>query len=256
MLVDHIVSPSPEDLQAFFDSHIHRRECVLQVLAASEIMYSGRAASMAEAGEFLTIIKPDGSLQVHGAKGVKPVNWQPKTNDIFVMQEADHLVLTAERYSPNEIVRISFLEPALAQAFEIQEDHSFVLMGSEADMQKSLKANPESIEEGLIILDEELPTSVGDIDLYAQDAQGNLVVMELKRNKATQEAVHQLARYVQKIHQQMPKRDIRGFLVAPDITNPAMKELNLLGLEFKQITALPEFETNVSQPGLFEGLMA
>jgi len=256
VLVDHIVSPSPQELQIFFDNHIHKRRCVLQVLAASEIMYSGRAASLAEAGEFLTIIKPDGSLQVHGAKGVKPVNWQPKTNDIFVMQNEDHLVLTAERYSPNEIVQIRFLEPALAQAFEIQEEHSFVLMGSEADMQKSLKANPESIEAGLRILDEELPTAVGDIDLYAQDADGNLVVMELKRSKATQEAVHQLARYVQKVYQQTPHQEIRGFLVAPDISNPAMKELNMLGLEFKQLTALPVVEDAVSQPSLFEGLAA
>ena len=228
---------------------------MLQVLAACEIMYSGRAASIAEAGEFLTIIKPDGSLQIHAAKGVKPVNWQPKTNDIFVMQEDEQLILTAERYSPQEMVRIRFLDVSVAQAFDIQEEHSFVLMGSEADMQKALRANPETIEAGLTILDEELPTGVGDIDLYAQDAEGKLVVMELKRNKATQEAVHQLARYVQKVYQQTAKRDIRGILVAPDITGPAMKELNFLGLEFSQLTILPELASEVTQPGLFEETM-
>jgi len=239
-------------LQNFFETHLATRKCMLQVMGASEIMYSGRAASLAEAGEFLLIIKPDGSLQVHGTKGVKPVNWQPKTNDIFVLYEAPYLVLTAERYSPQEMVRITFIEPMLAQALDMQEEHSFVLLGSEADMQRTLKANPEAIEEGLSILDEEFPTSVGDIDLYAQDREGNLVVIELKRAKASQEAVHQLARYVQKLYFEMPNRTIRGLLVAPDITNPAMKELNMLGLEFKQLTALPSLETLTSQPSLFD----
>ncbi len=252
MLVDHLIQPSPLALQSFFETHLSTRKCMLQVMGASEIMYSGRAASLAEAGEFLLIIKPDGSLQVHDTKGVKPVNWQPKTNDIFVVYEAPYLVLTAERYSPQEMVRITFTEPMLAQALDMQEEHSFVLMGSEADMQKALKANPESIELGLSILDEELATDVGGIDLYAQDADNNLVVIELKRSKATQEAVHQLARYVQKLYFQMPNRTIRGMLVAPDISNPAMKELTMLGLEFKQITALPELKSGISQPSLFQ----
>ncbi len=207
--------------------------------------------STAEAGDYITIIKPDGCLMVHSLKGVKPRNWQPNTDTLHAKLEDGLVVLTGERRSPCESVCIRILECFTPQALALREDTGFVLSGTEADMQRALKQQPELIEPGLTIIDHELPTGVGSVDLYARDAEGRLAVVELKWGKATHEAVHQLARYVEQVTNQPPDTRVRGLLVAPDATGPALKQLAALSLEFKRLTALPELEQENPQAALF-----
>lgn len=222
----------------------------MQVFAGCEVQYQGRAASTAEAGDYLVMVKADGSLQVHAARGIKPLNWQPQVDDVRITEEDGFAVLWAERMSPSEMVRIAFLQPTLAQAVELGEKEGFVLMGTEAQMQRALARNPDLIEAGLELLDAELPTDVGGIDLYARDAVGRFVVVELKRAKATHEAVHQLSRYVERVRE-LVDGDVRGILAAPEATAPALTQLERLALEFKQVTALPDDDEEDAQLGLF-----
>lgn len=138
------------------------------------------------------------------------------------------------------------------QAFSLRDDTSFVLTGTEVDMQRALRQQLELLEPGLYLINKELPTGVGSVDLFARDASGALVVIELKRGKATHEAVHQLARYVQHVRAlQPPGTLVRGMLVAPDATGPALKQLASLALEFRRLTALPELAQEDPQPTLF-----
>jgi len=247
----HRDHPAPDELAAFLDEHLRTGDCLVQVVSECEVLYSGRAASVAEAGDYLVIVKQDGSVQVHGHRSVKPVNWQPQTDDIFVGVEDGVAVLRAERFNPGEMVRIAFLAPALAQALVLRESGGFVLMGSEAEMQQALARHPDVIEPGLEVLHRELPTEVGGIDLFARDAEGALVVVELKRSKANQEAVHQLDRYVQSVRRLGPER-VRGILAAPAVTAPALNQLGSLGLEYREVSALPIDEAGGdAQPSLF-----
>ncbi|WP_309570145.1 endonuclease NucS domain-containing protein [Deinococcus sp.] len=88
--------------------------------------------------------------------------------------------------------------------------------------------------------------------LYAQDADGNYVVVELKRNNATQEAVHQLSRYVEAMSNTLPiTARVRGILAAPGITRPAALSLERAGLEFREMQALPSARVTAAQPTLF-----
>ena len=252
MLAHQLVAPTPGDTLAFLQQHLHTRRYLLQVAAECEITYAGRALSTTEAGDYLSIIKPDGCLMVHGLKGVKPRNWQPNTDSLDVRLEDGLVVLTGSRRSPRESVCIRILECFTLQAFALREDTGFVLSGTEADMQRVLREQPELIEPGLRILEHELPTGVGSVDLYARDLHGNFVVVELKRGKATHEAVHQLARYVEQVRAiQPPGVRVRGLLVAPDATGPALKQLAAADLEFKRLTALPELEHQDPQATLF-----
>ncbi|TVR97326.1 MAG: DUF91 domain-containing protein [Trueperaceae bacterium] len=252
VLHDQVIEPDPDALVAFLDEHLRDGRMVVQVVAECEVVYHGRAASVADAGDYVVMVKSDGSLQVHGYKGVKPVNWQPQTDDVWVGIEDGQAVLLAERRSPEEMVRIVFLETALAQALHLREGSGFVLMGSEAEMQRALASAPELIEPGLAVLDRELPTDVGGIDLFGRGADGSLVVVELKRAKATQEAVHQLGRYVTRVRELTGER-VRGVLAAPTISKPALAALARHQLVFCEVTALPEPETALAQPGLFDG---
>lgn len=253
MLRALIQDPTPAELDVFLAEHLRSGECLVQVAGECEVLYQGRAASVADAGDYLVMVKRDGSLQVHGYRGVKPVNWQPHSDDMRISLEDGVAVLYSERFSPAEFVRVAFLRPVLAQALELRDVTGFVLMGSEAEMQQALARRPDLIEEGLTLLDRELPTDVGGIDLYARDRNGNLVVVELKRAKAGQEAVHQLVRYVERV-QLITGLRVRGVLAAPTITAPALEQLQRLGLEFREVAALPLDEEEELQPPLFASL--
>ncbi|MEX2534284.1 MAG: endonuclease NucS [Trueperaceae bacterium] len=251
MLRAMIHNPTAVELSDFLEEHLRSGDCLVQVVGECEVLYQGRAASVADAGDYVVMAKRDGSLQVHGHRGVKPVNWQPQSDDVRVLVEDGSAVLYSERFSPAEMVRVAFLEPVVAQALALRETAGFVLMGSESEMQRALARRPELIEEGLTLLDRELPTDVGGIDLYARDRLGNLVVVELKRGKAGQEAVHQLYRYVERVRE-LSGTLVRGVLAAPAITAPALEQLQRQGLEFREVTALPVDEDQEIQPSLFE----
>ncbi|HZW28450.1 MAG TPA: endonuclease NucS [Trueperaceae bacterium] len=251
MLRAVLSQPGPEELVGFLTEALRDKGAVVQVAGEFEVFYTGRAASVAEAGDYLLIVKPDGSVQVHGPRGVKPVNWQPQTDDVRVACEDGYAVLVAERYTPPESLRVGFLAPAFAQAFELRDGGGFVLLGSEAEMQAALASDPSVIEPGLTLVDLEIPTDVGGIDLLARDAHGALVVVELKRGKANHEAVHQLARYVESVRSVWPGA-VRGVLAAPSVTAPALNRLGALGLEFREVRALPTVrEQAIVQDALF-----
>lgn len=251
MLVDLVRDPDALSLRRFLTEHLRAGGRLLEVAGAMEVLYQGRAASTADAGDYLLLLKPDGSLQVHGPRGIKPLNWQPHTDDLAIESDGDRLVLVAERASPRELVRVAFLQAGLAVAYAPREEAGFVLQGSEAEMQRALARHPDTIEAGLELLEVELPTDVGGIDLYGRDASGRLVVVELKRGKATHEAVHQLERYVTRVGE-LVGESVRGVLAAPEATAPAQERLRTLGLEFREVTALPDDEPGDAQPGLFD----
>lgn len=251
MLIDLLHEPDAEALLVFLREQLRAGGRWLQIAGEMEVLYHGRAASSADAGDYLLLLKPDGSLQVHAPRGIKPLNWQPRTDELSLELDGGRVVLVAERASPHELVRVAFLDTALAAALAPREEAGFVLQGSEAEMQRALTRSPELIEPGLELLDVELPTDVGGIDLFARDRHGRLVVVELKRAKATHEAVHQLARYVQRVSEAVGE-PVRGVLAAPEATVPALERLGALGLEFREVAALPLDEAVDAQPGLFD----
>lgn len=250
VLAARLFGPTPDALIAFLREQLATPGRWLQVGGEMEVVYHGRAASTADAGDYLLLLKPDRSLQVHAARGIKPLNWQPRIDDLDAWIEDERAVLSAERTSPPEVVRVTFLETAFALALDPRDEGGLVLQGSEAQMQAALAKRPDLIEEGLELLEVELPVGVGGIDLYARDRDGRLVVVELKRGRAGHEAVHQLERYVRRVAE-ATGREVRGVLAAPDATAPARRRLLELGLEFREVTALPESDDGPQQPTLF-----
>ncbi|WP_342662502.1 hypothetical protein [Deinococcus apachensis] len=127
MIREQLLSPTPLELTAFLLRHTRTRDCLVQVAGLAEVTYHGRAASTADVGAYLVLLKRDSSVQIHAPKGVKPMNWQPRTDEITALVEDDRAVLLASRRSPTELVRVVFLEPHLAQALELTEEAGFTL---------------------------------------------------------------------------------------------------------------------------------
>ncbi|MCE4614019.1 MAG: endonuclease NucS [Desulfurococcales archaeon] len=206
---------------------------MLLILGDCLTMYEGRGAAHSGYGDKLLLVKGDGSVIVHGPRGFKPLNWQPDTIHISFLDEDGELVIRAIRGKPRETLVVKCRETYGCIVHGAKEGGGFYMYFSEAEVRDILKEKPELVENGLKIADVEKPIQPGFIDLYGIDREGRIVVFEIKRVKAGEEAARQLYGYVERLKRSVP--NIRGVLLAPDFTESAIAFLQRSGLEAKQI---------------------
>ena len=87
------------------------------------------------------------------------------------------------------------------------------------------------LEPGLKPINQQQSFRKGVCDIIAEDRDGKLVVIELKRRQADYGAVTQLKRYVEQV-EKIKGKQTRGILLAPDIRKNAMELLQSYGLEY------------------------
>ena len=152
----------------------------------------------------MLIIKADGSLLVHRPVGYEPVNWQP-AGSIFHVQTDDNAVLIhAVRQKPRENVKVTFANVLMVSALNLDDSGEFLLFASEDDMHRAILLKPELLEEGFKPISWEKKVEPGFVDVYGEDKNGNLVIVEVKRKTASKEAALQLAKYI-RTHQSQSK---------------------------------------------------
>ena len=225
--------PSSIGEAASLISRLVARRAWIIVAAACINEYEGRAASKTTPGDKVIMIKPSGSVIVHGPRGFKPQNWQPDTSAIHVAEEDGFLVIRAVRRSPREILTLRCHKVYTVQWLEELEEGDFWMYINEHQIRDLLAANPSILEPGLVITRVERPVEPGFVDLYGRDREGNLVVIELKRVKAGVEAVKQLLGYVEAFRRKGVR--VRPILVAPDFTESAVRLAETSGVELKRI---------------------
>lgn len=107
--------------------------------------------------------------------------------------------------------------------------------------------DPSLVELGLKLISEEAKMGEsGFTDVYAEDAQGRLVVIEIKRNAASRDAVLQLNRYVETLRKRV-NRAVRGILAAPELRSGTSTLLARLGYDYKAVS--PERCFQILKPG-------
>jgi hypothetical protein len=182
----------------------------------------------------MLIVKEDGSLLVHRSVGYEPVNWQPPGCIFQVQAKGSLLEVRAVRQKPAESVRVFFDKIHLVSALSLVDSGEFSLYASEEDMQKAILSEPSLLEEGFKPVSYEKKVEPGFVDVYGEDKNGKLVVVEIKRKIAGRNAALQLAKYIDAIKSKA-NREVRGILVAPNIAKDVQRLLASLGLEFKAL---------------------
>ncbi len=227
-----VKNPTPEEAVEIWEEY-SRRDYTIQINGMCLVNYQGRAKSKLDNGERLVIKKQDSAILVHGPEGYQPKNWQPEVDKFSSKVKEGAVVLKAKRNNPEEVVEITFSSIDLITVTQLIDKSDLEIRGHEVDIHEAIEEKPELVEEKLKIVEREKKTPAGYIDIFARDQDGRYVVIEVKRNP-DYNAVIQLKRYVEEIDEEF-KKDVRGILVAPKITDNVLEYLNERNLEFREV---------------------
>lgn len=228
------VEPELSEAAKILEDAFRTRSFAL-VIGNCRVAYEGRASSTLGWGERITIVKQDGSVLVHRPLGYEPVNWQPPKCVVKVKFNDFGLLLTASRSQPRETVSIEFLKISLTATGTLADSGEFAMHVTEEQMKQAILTAPDLVENGLKPLQQEKSLGeAGFTDIFAEDKNGMLVVVEIKRNPASKEAVTQLQRYLDTLRKRAD-RPIRGIIVAPELRKSAQPLLESLKLEYVRL---------------------
>ena len=227
------MNPKLKEAGAIIEKALAQRRMLI-VAGKCKVLYTGRAKSTLELGERILMIKEDGSLLVHRPVGYEPVNWQPSGSIFHVQTHDDTLEVFAVKQKPREKVIVTFDSVYMVSALSLADSGEFMLHASERDMHKAILLKPSLLEKGFTPISYEKKVEPGFIDVYGEDKEGKLVVVEVKRKTAGKEAALQLAKYIDAIKEKAT-RELRGILAAPRLGKGVQSLLATLGLEFKAL---------------------
>ncbi len=219
------------------------RKDLIMLVGDCEVKYQGRAASNLPLGSRLLLIKGDGSFAIHQNRLLRPTNYLMSNSWSTVLNaDESELVVSATKRSPKETLTV-FLKSVEMLNVHMMEDREsdFKLVGTEKELNDQLMGDLEVLEKGLKPLKQEDVLRKGFVDILAEDKDGNLVIIELKRKQADYNAVMQLQRYVNELRK-IKNKKVRGIIVAPSIGRPALELLKNNGNEYYP------FEFDVTQP--------
>ena len=130
---------------------------------------------------------------------------------------------------------ITFTGLQMVAVLDLVDNGEFNLYASEKDMQEAILFKPNILETGFRPMAKEMAVDPGFIDIIGYDSGNTLTVVEIKRVKASVDAVEQLKKYMDVIDMDA-NREVRAILVAPEISDNAKELLDEYGYEFKTLS--------------------
>lgn len=218
-----------ENAKEQIEKALHAKH-LCNVIGSCYVEYWGRAASKLPKGKRLLMIKGDCSFAIHQNRLLRPTNYMMNASIGCEINDGT-LIITARKTNPKETIKTIFYSVEDIQCYEMNEDTDIRLFGSERELNNSLMQDLSFLETGLRPLNQEQELRKGLVDILAEDAQGRLVVIELKRRQADFNAVQQLKRYMDEVCK-IKGKQTRGILIAPEIRKNAHELLERYGLEF------------------------
>jgi endonuclease len=174
--------------------------------------YSGRLDAHLPEAIRLIMVKADGCVAIHADGGAyKPLNWMNAPNRLI--EDDGEWRVTNDKGEQLTITLHEILHETLA---EMGADPGLQKDGVEAHLQELLAAQPETIDDGTILVRREYPTDIGPVDLLCRDSQGGAVAVEIKR-RGEIDGVEQLTRYLEFLNRDGNLRPVRGIFAAQEI---------------------------------------
>ncbi|ELZ87609.1 hypothetical protein C453_04624 [Haloferax elongans ATCC BAA-1513] len=232
MTVNTLHRPTHRDALVHLEAAFERED-MITVFGRCTVDYDGRATSELGPGDRLVVLKPDGSILVHTDEKRTPVNWQPPGCEHTASVRDGRLRVRSTRSNPDERLDVFFERVDQCSTYAVDDRSDLELFGSEEDLRQHILSDPDILETGFEPLETERQSDAGPVDIFGEDADGNPVVVELKRRRVGPAAASQLRRYVDAFHREFGDGEtIRGILVAPSVTDRAAELLDREGLEF------------------------
>lgn len=226
--------PDPSQCEEIFSEAVRRGRMIV-VVGRCSVDYEGRTQSYLPDGDRMIVRKPDGNFLVHTDENRKPVNWQPEGSSCKSFVD-DGFVLLSESSSPDEVIEVRFDTVYTLSVYSISDDRSVEKYGTEKNIQDYLVENPEYIQDGFRVIEDERDTDVGAIDIFGYDADGYPTIVEIKRRRAGPDAVQQLRRYVENFEEKHEDTERpNGILMAPSLTEGAEGQVGRYGFEFREV---------------------
>ncbi|WP_041684545.1 endonuclease NucS [Renibacterium salmoninarum] len=205
------------------------------VIARCSVDYEGRLKAHLPFATRLLMVKSDGSVLVHSDGGsYKPLNWmsQPATLRI-VEKDLDEGVLeqwVVQSAKTDDRLIINILEKSHDSSHDLGVDPGLIKDGVEADLQRLLAAQIETLGDGFSLIRREYFTAIGPVDILARDAKGATVAIELKR-RGDIDGVEQLTRYLELLNRDPLLAPVRGIFAAQQIKPQARVLANDRGID-------------------------
>ena len=208
------------------------------VIARCSVDYVGRLKAHLPLATRLLLVKADGSVVVHSDGGsYKPLNWMspPATLRVASPEDVDLELGVMEQWTvqsakTDDRLIINIHEKLDESSHDLGVDPGLIKDGVEADLQRLLAEQIETLGTGYSLIRREYFTAIGPVDILARDAEGATVAIELKR-RGDIDGVEQLTRYLELLNRDPLLAPVRGIFAAQQIKPQAKVLANDRGID-------------------------
>ncbi|MDQ4502068.1 endonuclease NucS [Sinomonas sp. ASV322] len=208
------------------------------VIARCSVDYEGRLKAHLPLATRLLLVKADGSVLVHSDGGsYKPLNWMspPATLRVTAAEGAQFEEGIVEQWTvqsakTDDRLIVNIYEQLHDSSHELGVDPGLIKDGVEADLQRLLAEQIETLGAGYTLIRREYATAIGPVDILARDANGGTVAVELKR-RGDIDGVEQLTRYLELLNRDPLLAPVRGVFAAQQIKPQARVLANDRGID-------------------------
>ena len=165
------------------------------VIADCSVDYEGRLRAHLPRATRLLMVKNDGSVLIHSDGGsYKPLNWMSPPCSLLVAdydeipestrEDLDtdvQQLWTVQAAKSDDRLLIRVYEVIHEHAHDLGSDPGLIKDGVEADLQRLLAEQIETLGKGYSLVRREYPTAIGPVDIMAKDSNGISIAVELKR---------------------------------------------------------------------------
>jgi endonuclease len=208
------------------------------VIATCSVDYAGRLNAHLPLATRVVMVKNDGSVLIHSDGGsYKPLNWMAPPCSLEIMSPDENLqsdgvqeVWKVVHHKTADLLLINIHEIHADHAHDLGVDPGLIKDGVEADLQRLLAANLDTLGDGFSLIRREYMTAVGPVDILATDHSGATVAIELKR-RGDIDGVEQLTRYLELLNRDPRLAPVRGIFAAQEIKPQARTLATDRGIE-------------------------